>query len=141
MLKDIFRELTAHYTSDSSLSKQLWNEIENCYSGPDRHYHNLDHLENLFLQLTEVQVRIENWDTVLFALFYHDLIYNPANKDNEEKSAELALARLSEIGFPKEQAIQCSNIILATKSHNEHADGDTNYFIDVDLSILGQDWG
>ena len=34
----------------------------------------------------------------------------------------------------------CKNQILATKSHLSNENFDTNYFLDADLSVLGQGW-
>jgi len=139
MLKDIFYQLVNGYSTNGELAENLWQEIENKYS-VDRYYHNLDHLENMYLQLKEVKTMILNWDTVLFALFYHDIIYHAADETNEIKSAEIAIARLSAIGFPKLQIDKCKEIILATKSHIASEDFEVNYFTDVDLSILGHQW-
>jgi predicted metal-dependent HD superfamily phosphohydrolase len=121
MLNEVCCRLVARYTTNRELTENLWQEIGNKYS-VDRYYHNLNHLENMYLQLQEVKTMILNWDTILFALFYHDLIYHPGAVDNEEKSAEIAIARLSAIGFPKPQVDKCKAIILATKSHIECED-------------------
>jgi predicted metal-dependent HD superfamily phosphohydrolase len=120
------------------LIKSLWNEIQSYYNEKERHYHTLTHLQNLFDVLTEVQTQIEDLDTTLFALFYHDIIYNPINNNNEEKSAELTKKRLLEISFPGQRITKCCSMILATKTHTPSSDSDTNYFTDADLSILGQ---
>jgi predicted metal-dependent HD superfamily phosphohydrolase len=91
-------------------------------------------------ELLRIQSKIKDWNTVLFALFYHDIIYKPASSHIEEKSAELAEVRLRQIGYPGEQIEKCKQIILATKTHFECADTDINYFTDADLCILGQNW-
>ncbi|MBB1192845.1 hypothetical protein DNC80_04085, partial [Flavobacterium sp. SOK18b] len=96
MLKETFSNLLTKYTDDESLTNELWNEIDQNYTDKKRHYHNLSHLDNLYKQLLFVKEKIENWDTVLFTLFYHDVIYNALNSDNEEKSAQLAEKRLKQ---------------------------------------------
>ena len=70
---------------------------------------------------------------------YHDIIYNPLNKDNEERSAALACDRLTQLGLPEDQKEKCKQQILSTKMHEISNDLDTNYFTDADLSILGTD--
>lgn len=52
-------------------------------------------------------------------------------------SASLALERLSSIAVPVAICDNCASQILATKRHNLSEQGDTNYFTDADLSILG----
>ncbi|SFO24362.1 Predicted metal-dependent phosphohydrolase, HD superfamily [Paenimyroides ummariense] len=140
MLKKTFIKLLENYTYDQNLINELWFEIKQNYSDTNRHYHTLQHLENLLQQLTTIQNHIQNWNTVLFTLYYHDLVYHSTQADNEEKSAELAEKRMKQALVPKELIEHCKNQILATKSHNKSTDNDTNYFTDADLSILGQPW-
>ena len=90
MLKETFIELLTNYTDSDNLTDELWTEIEKNYTNKKRHYHTLQHLDNLLTQLTEVKDQIQNWNTILFTLYYHDIVYNSLKSDNEEKSAELA---------------------------------------------------
>ena len=140
MLKDIFFELTKKYTDNLQLIHEQWNEIDKKYSGSSRHYHTLSHLEDLIFQLEEIKHEIADWDTVLFAIFYHDIVYRSTKSNNEEKSTELAAKRLSEINFPQNKIPKCAAMILATKKHLQTGDNDTDLFTDADLSILGQSW-
>lgn len=140
MLKETFIELLTNYTDNNGLIKELWTEIEKNYTNKKRYYHTLQHLDNLLTQLTEVKNEIQYWETILFTLYYHDIIYNSLKSDNEEKSAELAEKRMKQISVSNETIELCKNQILATKSHIKSADGDTNYFTDADLSVLGQPW-
>jgi predicted metal-dependent HD superfamily phosphohydrolase len=140
MIKEIFIKLIGHYTTDTRLIMQLWNEIETNYSNKKRHYHTLTHLDNLLQQLVEVKTEIKNWDTILFTLYYHDIIYNPLKTTNEEKSAEFAQNRMQLVGIPQPIIDHCVNQILATKKHLLSEDADTNIFTDADLCILGQPW-
>ncbi|MGJ8734468.1 MAG: HD domain-containing protein [Cellulophaga sp.] len=140
MLKETFIELLTKYTDNDSLKNELWTEIEKNYSSKKRHYHTLLHLDNLLSHLTNVKSEIQNWEAILFTLFYHDIIYNSIKLDNEEKSAELAEKRMKQISVSNDKIELCKKIILATKSHIKSTDSDTNYFIDADLSVLGQNW-
>lgn len=140
MLKDTFTGLLKNYTDNSRLVSELWAEIDEHYSGKKRHYHTLQHLDNLLAQLTGVKEEIQNWETILFTLYYHDIIYNPLKSDNEEKSAELAEKRMKQISIPDQMIDLCKRQILATKSHLRSIDSDTNYFTDADLSTFGQNW-
>lgn len=140
LLKDTFQKLVVKWVSNKELTETLWNEIEEGYSGRDRHYHTLSHLETMLSELLSVQNKIQDWDTVLFALFYHDIIYKPTRNHNEEKSADLTEARLTQLACPEDQIKKCKQLILATKTHLASTDPDVNYFTDADLSILGQGW-
>ena len=140
MLKQTFIQLAGNYTKDAKKIIELWNEIEENYSNKKRYYHTLNHLESLLQQLFTIKIKIEDWDTVLFSLYYHDIIYNPLKTTNEEKSAAFAENRMQLIGVPQMTIENCVRQILATKKHLLSADNDTNIFIDADLSILGQPW-
>lgn len=83
--------------------------------------------------------KIEKWETILFTLFYHDIIYNVLKQDNEERSAEFAKKRMKQLNVPTEIIENCQAQVLATKKHLVNSISDTNYFIDADLSILGAD--
>lgn len=140
MLEKIFNELLKNYCDNNCLAEKLWTEVYENYSGKKRHYHTLQHLENLLAQLTEVKGEIKNWETVLFTLYYHDIIYDSLRSDNEEKSAKLAEKRMKQICVSDDKIELCKQNILATKSHLKSTESDTNYFTDADLSVLGQTW-
>jgi len=134
-----FKNLIQKYNQDNSLQENLWLEIETYYTSKKRYYHTLNHLDNLFQELFPIKDKLEDWETIQFSIFYHDIIYNASRNDNEEKSAILEIERLKEIGLSENQILKCNHQILMTKSH-EISDNDTNYFTDADLSILGKNW-
>lgn len=136
-LKKLFMELMRRYTYDITLADSFWVEIETNYSGKLRYYHSLQHLDHLLDQLREVKPLVKDWDVILFALFYHDLIYNPARRDNEEKSAQCAEKRLESLNFLRGGIDKCVRMILATAGHADAGDNDINLFTDADLAILG----
>jgi len=106
----------------------------------NRYYHNLTHLENVYRSLLFVKKNIEDWDVILFVLFYHDYIYNALKQDNEELSAQKAEAILSSLSIAPARIEQCKEMIIATKKHQISENTDINHFTDADLSILGAEW-
>lgn len=139
MISETFIETVGHYSRDHKETLSLWSEIEEKYTSSSRHYHNLGHLEFLLRELTEVKSSLSDWHTIIFSIVYHDLIYNPLKRNNEEKSAAVASRRLQKINFPTVKIQLCSEIILATKKHSVALDEDMNLFTDADLAILGKD--
>lgn len=139
-LKNTFFTLANKYSNNLTLINKLWLEIETNYSYKKRYYHNLTHLLNFLTQITLFKAEFENFDIALFSMYYHDIIYKATKKDNEEKSAELAVIRLKKLAFPEDDIEICKQQILATKGHGTYENLDTNLFLDADLSILGQDW-
>jgi len=139
-LNSIFSNLISKYSDNEILKTDYWKEIEQSYSQKNRKYHNLIHLENMILELEEVKDKISDSYSMLFSIFYHDIIYKATSKDNEEKSAEKAKIRLEKLNIPNNKITRIYNQILATKSHTKSKDSDTNFLLDADLAILGQDW-
>lgn len=139
MLRTIFNDLIIQYKPSEEEQTSLWNEVENAYSAPGRSYHNLTHIQTLINHLIQVKEHIRDWNALLFAAFYHDIIYTATSKNNEEESAIVASDRMNAIGVPADLIAHCTRIILSTKSHAVHPDNDINIFLDADLAILGSD--
>lgn len=134
-LELIFKSLLSKYSSDTTLIKNLWNEININYSHKNRHYHNLTHLSEIFKNLKPLEFQIEKIDTLYFSIFYHDIIYSSIRKDNELKSAQLFKHKIEQTSFSNlDETIKQ---IELTKDHLLSNDKDTNIFLDLDLQILG----
>jgi predicted metal-dependent HD superfamily phosphohydrolase len=136
MIRDEFFNAVSNYDSTEDSTSKLWKEIEEHYSDASRHYHNLLHLENLTSELLPFRTTFTNWNVVIFAVVYHDIVYHASKNSNEEKSAAVAVKRLNGILAPKETVLRCGEFILATKRH-EQVDDEVDLFTDADLSILG----
>ena len=140
MFEITFRTELTNINTNQSLIDKLWREIKTSYSKPHRHYHTLSHLDKLINELLPVKDKINDWQTIVLSIAYHDIIYNPLKQDNEEKSGNFAYSRLTLLNLAIRQKDKCREQILATKAHNISADSDTNYFTDADLSILGSEY-
>ena len=136
-LKKIWNELAAKYSDDETLVAGLWTEIEKAYTAKARYYHNLAHLEYMAERVIRYKGSLTDFDTVMFSIFYHDMVYNIRRQDNENRSADTARDRLTQLGVPTGKITTCQQQIIATKDHNDNADKDTNFLVDFDLAILG----
>ena len=108
------------------------------YSEPHRAYHTLVHIGHCLDELEQVRQLAANPDALELALWYHDAIYDTRAKDNEERSAELALAAARNAALPDSFGKSMANLIAATKHTAIPADPDTRLLVDIDLAILGQ---
>ena len=140
LFEDAFKTEAGQLTDNGVAIDNLWKEIAYAYSKKGRHYHTLAHLDNVFSELLQVKELIRDWQTIVFSIAYHDLVYDSLKQDNEERSAEEASNKLALINAPDVQRDKCKRQILATKGHQLSTDADTNYFTDADLSILGSDF-
>jgi len=118
--------------------QSYWAELVRHYGATNRHYHNLNHLHQLFQLCDEYNAKLEDATIVNWAIWYHDIIYNARRKDNEAQSAQLAKVRLEETTLSSGQVMQIVQFIEATAQHlSVLASGDLAYFLDFDLAILG----
>lgn len=136
-VNEVWSDLMIRYAIDERDSNQLWQEIEGAYEAENRHYHNLSHVAKMLELATCYQADLRDPDIVFFSIFYHDLVDRVLAKDNELKSAEVAKRRLQHIRMSPTSVHQCVDQIRATQFHAPNQDGDTRYFLDFDLSILG----
>jgi len=140
MIGELFTAAASSFSSDTALIRRLWTEVEKQYGARSRHYHTLSHLEKMTGELESVKAQAEDFTAIIFAIAYHDVVYNATRKDNEEKSAVLARERLTALSYPLPAIDRVVAHILATKSHQQNEDRDTNLFTDADLSVLGAPW-
>ena len=135
--EELYTSLMDRHSDDASFIRSCWGELYVAYTATGRHYHTLKHLAHMHVLLQPVQDFINDWDVLLCALFYHDMVYRPGRGDNEEKSARIAALHMKTFCFTDAQIARCRKHILATKYHKPSEDSDTNYLIDADLAILG----
>lgn len=138
IINEQFLKSVRQFSNDKGIAEKLWRELEEKYYARTRHYHTLDHLDDMLKKLVPLRNAFKNWHAIVFAVAYHDAIYNALRSNNEEKSASLAVEHLKSVRVPEEYVSRCQQLILATKKH-EAADYETNLFTDADLSILGSD--
>ncbi|WP_276381657.1 hypothetical protein [Flavobacterium sp. H4147] len=138
ILKKIYTDLLLNIGFSENEIQQNWLDLEKAYSKKSRHYHNLTHLKEMIESFEIYRDRLQNPDEILFAIFYHDVVYSASKKDNELKSAEFALSILNEKHHLNKQFV--FNAICATQLHAHNSNEDINWLIDFDLKILAKDW-
>jgi predicted metal-dependent HD superfamily phosphohydrolase len=117
----------------------LFNKITILYSDPCRHYHTLEHIQDLLIKLEENQKALMLWPNEInaleLAIWYHDAIYEPHKKNNELQSAIFfhdEITQYTGTGYELvENLIMSTNMELKSKNYLEHI------MRDLDMSILG----
>jgi len=122
-------------------AERLWQDIAARYSEPQRVYHSLSHIEQLFTAFTRLEHQLQSPAMVALALYYHDIIYDPTRSDNESKSAAYAVRQLGAL-LSAAQCRRLHDLIVMTAAHEptDLYDTDATYLLDMDLSILGSEW-
>lgn len=115
-----------------------FDRLVEAYSEPHRHYHTLEHLGEMFRVVGRLANLITDMPAVQFAVWYHDIVYDPKATDNEERSADWADRDLTAFGVPDASRTTVRQLILATKHTANPPDmPDAVAFLDADLAILG----
>jgi len=115
--------------------------LQKRYGEAQRHYHTWQHIEALLGHFQTIADQLNDPDSVLWALYWHDAIYDPQASDNEDKSADLLL-EMAASDLPTASLTRADRIIRATKQHLVPAglaaedQADLELFLDIDLSIL-----
>ncbi len=132
-----FKELLRRIGFDEVIIKDEWQFLKKSYQGKKRHYHNLNHIKAMLFSFLKYKDTIENPDEVLYAIFYHDIIYKATRKDNEQKSAQYAVKILPQNAVVDQEFVL--EAIVATQKH-ENEKKDIQWLLDFDLKVLGSDW-
>ena len=87
------------------------------YSAPERRYHNLDHITELFDEMNKNIDLVENEEALRIAIWFHD--YYQDHKDDEERSATKGYEAALSLGYPETFARIVHRLILVTKHSQE----------------------
>ena len=121
-------------------SATIHQRLVDGYREPQRFYHTLEHIEHCLAWFDACRSEVVNPDTLELAIWFHDVIYEPGNPDNEARSAELYL-QLSDGVHAQETRDLVHRLIMATLHlGNSFEDGDAAYMVDIDLSSFGLPW-
>ena len=116
-------------------SEAILKELLARYVEPHRGYHNLAHIVAM---LDELELVGENDSAIALAIWFHDAVYDPKAKDNEEQSAQLAKDSIKKIGLPSLLGEQVYDLVMATKHTAVPVNRTARILVDLDLMIFGK---
>ena len=105
--------LAKKYCEDSLLIASLWNKIAKNYVDKNRYYHNLSNIQSMLYRVKENTKQIIDFDSLLFAIWFHDITYKSTKNNNEEKSAEFASFALKNFSKQKIHISTVSQLIIS----------------------------
>ena len=129
-----------------SLPAAMRAELEAAYQTPPRAYHNIQHVHEVTVHYQRVAASV-GWQSpkeIYLAVLYHDAIYLAGRKDNEARSAELAVVAVTKyLTNELVDTFKLTCLIELTAKHghlhSENLDQDAKHFLDCDMAILGSD--
>lgn len=117
--------------------------LEAAYANPPRAYHNFAHVDEVMRHWTQVDAG-PGWRQPVetrLAVLYHDAIHRPGRKDNEARSAALAVEHIGRWMTGAVDAARVAALIELTARHGSlqpgEIDRDAALFLDCDMAILG----
>ena len=140
--RDRFLDLWQRCCSDpqEGQAAQVFDSIDRLYSESQRFYHNTDHIEQCLEQLERIRDRLQNADAAEMAIWFHDVIYRPLSKTNENESAIFFRQSAANNMQPEFVDRVCELIMYTLHNGMPDDDSDGQYVVDIDLFSLGQAW-
>ncbi|XP_041357686.1 uncharacterized protein LOC121374645 [Gigantopelta aegis] len=143
-LESYFRQMCQTYLIPNDTCMHWWSVIEEKYSELKRHYHTLDHLKDMFDHYEKWFNNLRNPTSVAYAIFFHDIIYDPTLDTNEMKSIECFKEFASQGALSEDLQKEVIENIQATITHvpevsGDKKDSDVLFFLDFDMAVLGKE--
>jgi predicted metal-dependent HD superfamily phosphohydrolase len=110
----------------------MWNESH-------RSYHNLNHLNDLITQISENKSKYseKEYEKLILTALFHDVVYDPASKTNEEDSANFLIECV--VDKKNSDILDVKQMILDTKTHNSTTNLSES-FNKYDMNIVERDF-
>lgn len=123
------------------IANDWFDLLSRLYSEERRAYHTFHHIWSMLKALQEIKVvEVDNRIAIVFAIFFHDCIYDPTRRDNEELSAQQWLSFCDQSGVIIPFRDSVADWIRQTAHHMdcnaESSTRDKLLFLDIDLAIL-----
>ena len=117
---------------DVNLLLSMWNESH-------RHYHTLNHLNDVIDQINEDKSKYseKEYEKLMLAALFHDCVYDSMSSTNEEDSANFFIECCQDKSNP--DVLEVKQMILDTKTH-ESTTNLSESFNHYDMSIVERDF-
>ena len=147
-IKKFWDQVCTECEISDHVTRKWWKVVCDSYLEPQRRYHTLRHIGHMLWLIEHepvISTSIQHLTHVVFAVFFHDIVYDPQLMDNEDRSSELFLSFYKEAACHNLDHSLVQKYIMATKTHftDEHSqmsehwgNTDMHIFLDLDMAIL-----
>jgi predicted metal-dependent HD superfamily phosphohydrolase len=145
-IADLFGRFVTRCTTRNATDavvRKLITHLRLHYQQPQRHYHTLEHVaESLtWLRWWQAGPPTKGHCALELAIWYHDIVYDPQAGDNESRSAAVARAAATRLGWHDHLASHVARLIESTaiwaSRHQERETPLAPVIHDIDYAILG----
>jgi len=124
--------------------RYLITRAKGWHMDPPRHYHTFDHALDVAAEvmLAGYDVFIEHPREMLLAALFHDAVYIAGAKDNEEKSARVALDEIEVLEIKDIDTERVAKLINNTSKHftDVNLSDEEAIFMDADIHSFAAPW-
>jgi predicted metal-dependent HD superfamily phosphohydrolase len=118
-----------------------FDTLVEAYSEPHRHYHTLEHVGEVLRVVGRLSAGLSLADVsaLQLAVWYHDAVYDPKAKDNEQRSADFAEMQLLPLINNGTIRKRVMTLVESTAHFDprNYSGSDFDTLHDADLAILG----
>lgn len=121
------------------------NLVLSFYSEPHRYYHTINHIDEINIKINELYASgaINNHEKTILTLvaYFHDIVYEPYNGDNEAQSAELfkTMTNKLPIDLSADDKELVTKLIIDTANFSLNKSKLSRMFFELDTNILKSD--
>jgi predicted metal-dependent HD superfamily phosphohydrolase len=118
------------------VSTQVIFKLEEAWNEPKRKYHNVDHLKQILEDLEKKRSFVTPIyrEALILAAFFHDVVYLPGHRDNEDKSLQMFIRTYK--GTDWFMAKKVGEMIECTKYRKRPTDPLLKIFWDADNAMF-----
>lgn len=156
MTADFINEFGNDSLNYEGYLKKTIQRLKEAYNRPYRYYHNWSHIQTMRENFLKYEAMFSTKEQLILidAILYHDVIYNPlaGSPVNEQDSTEYYgndavamndfLRERKQEPFGIEHLKKVNELIIDTSQHTRTLECDfmTQFFLDLDLMVLGESW-
>jgi pantetheine-phosphate adenylyltransferase len=124
---------------------EKWNiklsvdEVYACWSEPQRFYHTTEHLTKIISDILSAKnLNEEETEILLIAAIFHDIVYDPKSRTNEEDSIQFFKDSFLSTYKLDTKELEVIDLIRMTKTHKPKSKLE-ELFCELDLKVLSYD--
>lgn len=119
--------------NETAFATRVLAEAAKRYTDPRRGYHDLGHIKFCLDALSDYADEHNDFLALHTAIYFHDVVYEPGNPDNEKLSADWADEYMVAVGRSEDHRDKVRDLIMDTTHREPSKTRDGRLMQDIDL--------